>query len=239
MKVAIYVEGITEAGFVYQLIGEKYQWDWTKVQIECLNLDPQDAANDLRDFGSDEAPDYFLIYDSGSDTSVVSDIRGRFQGHMDQGFDKVVGLRDVYSESYIDLYGRHLDQQNIADFIKDIQEPLEELDKTGFIRVRFAVMETEAWLLALSSVFQKVDGALDVNRLKESVGIDINDDPQVAYFHPYSKLEEIFKSVGKTYSKHWREIKEIVFKLKSEDFQNLYNSGKCQSFKEFCDTIFL
>lgn len=59
------------------------------------------------------------------------------------------------------------------------------------------------------------------------------------YFHPYSKLEEIFKSVGKTYSKHWREIKEIVFKLKSEDFQNLYNSGKCQSFKEFCDTIFL
>ena len=239
MKVAIYVEGITEAGFVYQLIGEKYQWDWTKVQIECLNLDPQDAANDLRDFGSDEAPDYFLIYDSGSDTSVVSDIRGRFQGHMDQGFDKVVGLRDVYSESYIDLYGRHLDQQNIADFIKDIQEPLEELDKTGFIRVRFAVMETEAWLLALSSVFQKVDGALDANRLKESVGIDINDDPQVAYFHPYSKLEEIFKSVGKTYSKHWREIKEIVFKLKSEDFQNLYNSGKCQSFKEFCDTIFL
>ena len=36
MKVAIYVEGITEAGFVYQLIGEKYQWDWTKVHIDCL-----------------------------------------------------------------------------------------------------------------------------------------------------------------------------------------------------------
>lgn len=47
MKVAIYVEGITEAGFVYQLIGEKYQWDWTKVQIECLNLDPQDVAMTL------------------------------------------------------------------------------------------------------------------------------------------------------------------------------------------------
>ena len=55
MKVAIYVEGITEAGLVYQLIGEKYQWDWTKVQIECLKLDPQDAANDLRNIGIDEA----------------------------------------------------------------------------------------------------------------------------------------------------------------------------------------
>jgi hypothetical protein len=221
------------------LIGEKYQWDWTKVQIECLNLDPLDAANDLRDFGSDDAPDYFLIYDSGSDTSVVSDIRERFQGHMDQSFDKVVGLRDVYSESYIDLYGRHFDQQNIADFIKDIQAPLEELDRTGFIRVRFAVMETEAWMLALSDVFQKIDNSLDADSLKTKAGVDVNSDPQTAYFHPYAKLEAIFKSIGKSYSKHWREIKEFVFKLKWTDFESLYDSGKCQSFREFYDSVFL
>ena len=239
MKVAIYVEGITEAGFVYRLIGEKYQWDWTKVQIECLNLNPHDAANDLRDFGSDDASDYFLIYDSGSDTSVVSDIRGRFQGHMDQGFDKVVGLRDVYSESYIDLYGRNINQQNIEDFIKDIQEPLEELDKTGFIRVRFAVMETEAWLLALSEVFQKIDNSLDADGLITKAGFDVKSDPQTAYFHPYAKLEDIFNSIGKSYSKHWREIKEIVFKLKWTDFESLYDSGKCQSFREFHDSVFL
>ena len=60
MKVAIYVEGITEAGFVYQLIGEKYQWDWTKVRLECLNLDPSDAADDLRDIGIENAPKAFL-----------------------------------------------------------------------------------------------------------------------------------------------------------------------------------
>jgi hypothetical protein len=239
MKVAIYVEGITEAGFVYQLLGEKYQWDWTKVQIACLNLDPQEAANDLRDFGLADAPNYFLIYDSGSDTSVVSDIRDRFQGHMDQGFDNVVGLRDVYSESYIELYGRHLDQQNIAAFIKDIQEPLEELNKTGFIRVRFAVMETEAWLLALSNVFQKIDNSLDADGLMTKAGVDVNSDPQTTYFHPYAKLEDIFKSIGKSYSKHWREIKEIVFKLKWTDFESLYNSGKCQSFREFYDSVFL
>jgi hypothetical protein len=239
MKVAIYVEGVTEAGYVYQLIGEKYQWDWTKVQIECLNLDPQNAANDLRDFGSNDAPDYFLIYDSGSDTSVVSDIRVKFQGHMDQGFDRVVGLRDVYSESYIDLYGRRLDQQKIVDFIKDIQEPFEELDKTGFIRVRFAVMETEAWLLALSDVYQKIDNSLDADGLVSKAGVDINNDPQTTYFHPYAKLEEIFKSIGKSYSKHWCEIKEVVFKLKWGDFESLYNSGKCQSFREFYDAVFL
>lgn len=238
MKVAIYVEGITEVGFVYQLIGEKYGWDWTKVQIECLNLSPQAAANDLRDIGQNDASDYFLIYDSGSDTSVVSDIRGRFRGHMDQGFDKVVGLRDVYSESYIDLYGRRLNQQNIIDFIKDIQEPLEELDQTGFIRVRFAVMETEAWMLALSDVFQKIDNSLDAKGLKTKAGFDVNSDPQTVYFRPYTKLEDIFKSIGKNYSKHWHEIKEIIFKLKWTDFETLYNSGKCKSFRDFYDSVF-
>jgi len=238
MKVAIYVEGITEVGFVYRLIGEKYGWDWTKVQIECLNLNPKDAANDLRDVGLDDASDYFLIYDSGSDTSVVSDIRGRFQGHMDQGFDKVVGLRDVYSESYINLYGRNLNQQNIIDFIKDIQDPFKELDQKGFIRVRFAVMETETWMLALSDVFQKIDNRLDAEGLIAKAGVDINKDPQTVYFHPYAKLEDIFKSIGKNYSKHWREIKEIIFKLTWTDFETLYNSGKCRSFRDFYDSVF-
>lgn len=120
MKVAIYVEGITEAGFVYQLIGEKYKWDWTKVRLECLNLDPSDAADDLRDIGIENAPNYFLIYDSCTDTSVASDIRERFQSHKDQGFDKVVGLRDVFSKNYIELYGRNYNVQHITDFIHDI-----------------------------------------------------------------------------------------------------------------------
>lgn len=239
MKVAIYVEGITEAGFVYQLIGEKYQWDWTKLRLECLNLAPSDAADDLRDYGIEDAPDYFLIFDSCSDTSVASDIRERFRSHKDQGFDKVVGLRDVFSESYIELYGRNYNAQHIADFIQDIQEPFRLLDDTGFIQIRFAVMEIEAWLLALSNVFQKIDGALDDDGLRANAKVDTGDDPQVAYFHPYSKLEDIFRSIGRTYSKHWREIKEIVFKLQWKDFQDLYYSGKCHSFKEFYDAIFL
>lgn len=238
MRVAIYVEGITEASFVYQLIGERYQWDWTMVRIECLNLDPQDAANDLRNIGLDTSPDYYLIYDSCSDTAVVSDIRDRFQSHKEEGFDKVVGLRDIYSESYIELYGRQLNPQSIAVFIKDIQEPFGELDNSGLIRVRFAVMEIEAWMLALSGVFKKIDQRLDANGLLTMAGIDINNDPQTTYFHPFAKIEDIFRSIGKNYSKHWREIKTFVFKVKQADIDSLYNSGQCQSFKDFYDAVF-
>lgn len=235
---AIYVEGITEAGFVYQMIGEHYRWDWSKVRIECLNLDPEEAADDLRNIGLDTAPDYYLIYDSCSDTSVASDIRDRFKNHKDEGFDKVVGLRDVYSESYIELYGRQLNPHNIAEFIKDIQEQFLELDNNGMIRVKFAVMEIEAWILALSGVFKKIDQRLDANGLLSLSGVDVNNDPQTTYFHPYAKLEDIFRSIGKQYSKHWREIKMIVFKVKQADIDSLYNSGKCQSFRELYDAIF-
>ena len=93
--------------------------------------------------------------------------------------------------------------------------------------------------MALSDVFQKIDNSLDADGLITKAGVDVNSDPQTVYFHPYAKLEEIFKSIGKSYSKHWREIKEIVFKLRWTDFEVLYNSGKCQSFREFYDSVFL
>lgn len=65
MKVAIYVEGITEAAFVYQLIKEYYQSDWTAFRLECLNLDPQEAAKaiDMGNFYAVPADNRDLNYD--------------------------------------------------------------------------------------------------------------------------------------------------------------------------------
>ena len=71
-----------------------------------------------------------------------------------------------------------------------------------------------------------------------NAGVDVNNDPQTTYFHPYAKLEDVFSSIGKSYSKHWREIKDIVFKLTWTDFEQLYRSGRCISFKSFYDAIF-
>lgn len=239
MKVAIYVEGITEAAFVYQLIGERYLWNWQAFRMECLNLDPARAASDLRDYGDVDSRDYFLIYDSCSDNAVSSDIRDRFENHRDSGFDKVVGLRDVYSDRFTDLYGRQMDRDHIDAFIHDMQETLAQCDNTGFICLRFAIMETEAWMLAMSDVFNRIDRRIDAQWLMDRVLIDINSDPETAYFHPFSHLEDIYTSISRNYSKHWDEIKEIIFKFNMSDFDTLYNSGKCQSFRDFVDAIFL
>ncbi len=238
MKVAIYVEGITEAAFVYQLIKEHYQSNWTEFRLECLNLAPQEAANDLRNYGDESSSDYFLIYDSGSDTAVSSDIMNRIDNHLAAGFDKVVGLRDVYSETYKSLYPQQFNESSVSTFIQDITEALAVYDKGGLIRLRFAIMEVEAWLLAVDGLFQRIDQRADLKWLLDKTKIDVKKDPEKEYFHPYSHLENIYKSISRTYGKHWDAIKELIFKLTQTDFDTLNQSGKCNSFRVFHDTIF-
>lgn len=238
MKVAIYVEGITEAAFVYQLIKEHYQSDWTAFRLECLNLDPQEAAKDLRDYGDEASSDYFLIYDSCSDIAVSTDIKDRIDRHLAEGFDKVVGLRDVYSEAYKSLYPKQFSETSVSTFIQDITEALAVYDKGGLIRLRFAIMEIESWLLAVDGLFQRIDKRIDVKWLQNKAKINVKKDPEKEYFHPYSHLEDIYKSISRTYGKHWDAIKELIFKLTQTDFDTLYQSGKCNSFRDFHDAIF-
>ena len=187
MKVAIYVEGITEAGFVYRLIREKYQDRWTDFRLECSNLDPKSAEDDLWDYGDENSEDFFLIYDSCSDGSVSSDMLDRFQNHQKNGFDKVVGLRDVFSERYTELYGQTALKESVDAFVKDMRAALKEKDPDGFIQLRFAIMETEAWLLAMSDVFSRIDPKLDSDWL----------------------LEKTFQKIPKlplfTHSKNWKQ----------------------------------
>ena len=239
MKVAIYVEGITEAGFVYQCIKEHYQNNWMSFRLECLNLDPADAANDLRDYGDATAPDYFLIYDSCSDESVSSDIRDRYEGHRKEGFDKVIGLRDIYSERYIELFGRkHLVRKEVEVFVKEMRQAVINDENHELVRLQFAIMEIEAWMLAISDVFAQIDNRINAQWLAERVQFDVNADTETTLIHPYAKLLDIYRSISRTYGKHWSEIKEIMFKLKQKDFDRLYNSGRCNSFKEFMDVLF-
>lgn len=239
MKVAIYVEGITEAGFVYQLIKEKYQNRWTDFRLECLNLEPKSAEDDLWDYGDENSKDYYLIYDSCSDGSVSSDMLDRFENHWKNGFDKVVGLRDVYSKRYTDLFKQSILKEDVSAFIEDMRNALREKDPQGYIQLRFAIMETEAWLLAMSDVFGRIDSKLNADWLLNKVGIDVSEDPEITIFHPFHKVKDIYASISRSYDKHWSEIKEIVFKLTWDDFNNLYHSGKCNSYREFYDTIFL
>lgn len=99
-------------------------------------------------------------------------------------------------------------------------------------------MEIEVWLLAFNELFNRIDARIDSAWLFTNVGIDVSKVPQITYFHPFSNLENIYTSIERTYSKHWREIKEIIFKLQNRDFEQLYYSVKCSSFNLFYNAVF-
>ena len=66
MKKVIYLEGETELAFVYQLLTTHYDGDWTRFRMQSILLDPRARINLPSDYGSEDAPDEFLLICAGS-----------------------------------------------------------------------------------------------------------------------------------------------------------------------------
>ena len=101
-------------------------------------------------------------------------------------------------------------------------------------------MEVETWLIEISRkhVFQDLDNRLTADWINKNMQINIDGNLEYAIFHPYVALNQILKSVGISYSKHWDDIMRIVYKLEKDDFDSLYQSEKCSSYKIFYDSVF-
>ena len=56
--------------------------------------------------------------------------------------------------------------------------------------------------------------------------------------HPYKILYDAFNEVGVQFEKHWGDILAVLGRIRKEDFEQLYNSNHCASFKVFCDVLF-
>ena len=241
MKKAIYVEGLSEMAFVYQMLLTHFDSDWTQVHLSCVNLKNVNTTPKPDDYGAEDAPNQFLLRNVGNDESVPSMLIEGYDSLRDAGYEQIVGLRDVYGDNYKSIYKRSLKDTHIEQFISDIRESL--LDIIGdsqMVQLHFAVMEVECWLLEIMkrNVMQQLDARLTREWVREKQQIDLEDNLEYSLFHPAVKLSDILASVGISYSKHWDDIKNIVFKLEKEDFEELYESGRSKSFSAFYKTIF-
>lgn len=226
MKKVVYVEGVTELVFVYNLVCTHYDYDGSRVRIRIINLDPVAGLQIPADYGTDNAPDYFQIVCSGGDSGVISRIKERYHGHVEAGFDIVVGLKDVYGKAYINIAGHYLDEEKVSQLIEIQREQLCQEVKASLC---FAIMEIEAWLLGM-----------DVFLKREFPGITIDSEvnPETTYVHPYDIIHEAFSSVGVQFEKHWGNILAILGRISKEDFERLYASPLCKSFNVFYDVLF-
>lgn len=237
MKVAIYVEGLTEMTFVYRLIRIVYDDDWCRFHVWCVNS-ASSGVEDLYPYGDSQAPNYYLIINCESDQAVVSKLLKNADNQLSCGYDKIIGLRDVYSKGYKAVYGDNFSPDNVRNFINSCQSTISQVKLGNPISLHFAIMEIEAWFLALERILHEIDCRLTPSFLKNNLSFDYTLDPETAFFHPCSKLKEIYRSIELSYNKHYEEIKNIVFKFQSADIKDLLGSNKCNSFNEFYEDLF-
>ena len=234
-KTAVFTEGQTELIFVREFILKIFEYQ--NIALKCFNLRYNDQLSETEhQFGPENACNFFQIVNVGNDNKVLTEILKRKEHLMNAGFNSIVGLRDMYSKEYRETVKDHTIQPEINQrFIDGVKQQI----KNSCVKFHFAIMETEAWILGVSNIFQKIDIQLTPDFIKNQLDFDIETtDPETTFFHPAKTLSEIFECAGLSpYSKSKQEINQIMGHIEKDDFIQLRDAHKCNSFKTFYESV--
>lgn len=236
-KIALFVEGQTELVVVREYL---LRWfNYSDISIECRTLFTDGKFHTAPyDFPTPTPQYFFQIINVGNDNAVLSRILKREEYMWNEGYEKIIGLRDMYSKDYREV--THTIDDNVNQrFINVHKETItKRAKKPENIAICFAIMETEAWFLGLSHIFEKMDTRLTHRFIQGNTAHDLeNHDPEATVFHPATVLNDIYNLIGQKYKKHEGDIEAILNLTERTDFENLLNKDKCQSFNQFHNAI--
>lgn len=227
-KIACFVEGHTEQIFVERLFQEIA--GYKQISIETYKFQGGKANRIIQPLKLStikNAPFFVLLYDCGNDAHVVSDIRKQHQSLIKNGYEKILGLRDLYP---IPLGTKEEIETGIRGFLKPLQ-------KIGVpISVILAVMEIEAWFLAEWNYLAKIDNRLTCDFILQECGLDLRIIDTEQRAHPSQDLEEIYRLVSRKYDKSEITSQEIINNLDYE-FLYLHLVNSVTQLKRFIDEI--
>ncbi len=138
MKIAIFCEGQSESLFSEWLVK-------SMAGSKGVRFTRQQYAGGKRnekriiEIEGEKPPDNFsifvLVYDCGSDSRVLSEIREQYESLLNSGYNLVLGLRDVFPI--------------LPENLSDLERTTISLTPKGSLeaKVHFAKMEIEAWTL--------------------------------------------------------------------------------------------
>jgi len=229
-KIACFVEGQTEQIFVERLFQEiagykkisiaTYKFKGGKAnRIESQQLNKLSTIKD--------APFFVLLYNCGCDSHVVSDIRKQHQKLTNEGYEKILGLKDLYPKL---LSEKGQVEGGIKGWLKRVQ-PM------GIpIYITLAVMEIEAWFLAEWHYLEKLDNRLSPDFILQELGLDLRKIDVEQRPHPSQDLDEIYRLVSRNYDKSEKASQEIINNLDYE-FLYLHLVNSVKQLKRFIDEI--
>lgn len=209
-KLAIFVEGQTEAIFMVKLMEEiagrkRVRIVWRKASGGHRRI----RSFEMVTGGEDKGQQYFvLIVDCGGDSSVTSDIRDQYERLIHSGYEAIVGIRDVY-----------------PDFSPDDIPKLRRLLRFGLktkpveVLLALGIMEIETWFISEHTHFERINPELTIQRIRDELGFDPSRDNMELRRHPAKDLNAIYRLVGSAYKKRRTCVERTVDAL---DYEQLY-----------------
>ena len=231
-KVAVFVEGQGEQILARTLV--LLASGYSGVHVECVRLCGDTMKRSPFTFGPADAAVFYLIVDVGNDERVVSAINEREGGLAHRGYQVIIGLRDLYSRAYDRRSGGRISAAVTKEFLDGARQQEASPKHRCTIRLFFAIMELEAWFFGMPGIFRRIHSSLTENAIARRLGIRLCEiDPQVEFYRPAKKLEEVFSVAGERYSKTRDQLEGICSAIGPADVEELRESGRCQAFAAF------
>lgn len=201
-KLAVYVEGDTEqefvARFIAEVAGERNvlieRSEATGGRKSPRQIHIIEAARPATDERF-----YVLIVNCCGESRVASDVRDSYGGHVAQGFQDIIAIRDVYPEfTYAQV--AQLRAGLMAGMPTNPFAPLFVL----------GVMEIEAWFLAEHTHFQRLHPNLTCAEISARLGFDPSTEDMQTRGEAADDLDRAYSLVGFRYRKKRSQIQRTV-----------------------------
>lgn len=234
-KIALFVEGETEAYFVQKIIKEIARRDSV-------------SFNTFKGYGGQTVPRVFSslgqslarneqykanIYISSTDNRVNQDIIDQMQTLKASGFNVIVGLRDIRGQkndgtpiTLADL--PNLETANARLFASESN-----------VFSLLAVMEIETWFISEVDHFQRISSNLTEILIKANIpliGVDLYNDDLTQINEPAETLNKIYNLIGESYDKSKVKRERTIDALDMANMY-LYSTQRLIKFREFVDVL--
>ncbi len=236
-KIAIFTEGQTESIFTRHLLLNIV--DASKMCLDCIELLKHKPTEKSFSHQCPEPEVYFLIVDAHGDAGVVSAIREREKELLsNSGYEKIIGIRDLYCRVYKELSPGKINDEVSSKIIEGISRTISFMVNHEKIEVFYAVMEIEAWFLAMYRLMKKINSLLTIEYIHQQLKYDIKKiDPQISFYKPSEELRKVLKLCNINYDKKKDEVESIMSKISVEDYRDAVEGNRTENFGIFYNEI--
>ncbi|MBM4032596.1 MAG: DUF4276 family protein [Planctomycetes bacterium] len=235
-KIAVFVEGQSEQIFVRSLL--QCALGHQPISFQCIQLAGDHDRQVPYSFLNPAAVAYFLIVNVGSDERVLSAVKERERALFAQGYTGIIALRDMYSQAYDNRAGGQIKDEVTDAFLHAALAAVATMSRAGDISLHFAIMEFEAWLLAMGNLLCRAFPALTPEVVQAELGCRLSDiDRQTHFYRPSRHLDRMLRSVGAEHDKSRKELERICAALTPDDIPSATGHGRCRNLRIFYETV--